>query len=174
MEDVITYFENYTMIDLFYAVTLVVIVVRAFERFGKWCLGYLRAYYEKKRGIEKKDDIITAHTKEIKSLVERMDRMVSSVDSHYTLLLKKFNDQEKRLEQLDEEGKRRDCALLRNHILEGMRHFGQNVDEDGIVHISITDHENMDAMFTEYFGCNGNGTVHLMYENEFKNWIIDK
>ena len=29
-------------------------------------------------------------------------------------------------------------------------------------------------VFTEYFNCNGNGTVHAMYENEFKHWIIDK
>ena len=63
MEDVITYFENYTMIDLFYAVTLVVIVARGIECFCKWCLEYFRAYYKKKRGIEKKDEFRTSQGK---------------------------------------------------------------------------------------------------------------
>ena len=174
MNEITNYFENYTLFDLFSAITIIIITVRSLERFFKWCVSYLKAYYDKRRGIEKKENILECHTKEIKNIVERMDRMVSSVDSKYTILLKKFDDQEKRLEQIDEDGKKRDCAILRDRILEEIRRFSQNMDKDSVVHISITDHENLDALFTEYFNCHGNGTVHALYENEFKQWIIDK
>ena len=75
---------------------------------------------------------------------------------------------------IDEEGKKRDCAILRDRILGGMRYFSQNRDEQGNVHISISAHENMEHLFEEYFNCHGNGTVKSMYENEFKKFIIDK
>ena len=175
MDEIISFAgKGYTFTDVFVIIGFLIAFVRCIERFGKWCAEHLKAYYKKKRGIEEKDDTIATHTKEIKNLIERMDRMVSAVDSHYTLLLQKMDDQEKRLEQIDEDGKRRDCAILRDRILGGMRYFSENIREDGKVHISVSDHENLDHMFKEYFGCHGNGTVKQMYENEFKNWVVDR
>ena len=173
MNEITNYFENYTLFDLFSAITIIIITVRSLERFFKWCVSYLKAYYDKRRGIEKKENILECHTKEIKNIVERMDRMVSSVDSKYTILLKKFDDQEKRLEQIDEDGKKRDCAILRDRIIQSMRFFSKNKDTNDIVHIGMTDYENLEELFSEYFKCGGNGVCHSLYENEFKKFKID-
>ena len=96
------------------------------------------------------------------------------LNKQYQHLDKKIDEQKERITKIDEEGKKRDCAILRDRIIQSLRYFSQKKDESGIVHISLADHENMEALFIEYFECNGNGTVHTMYENEFKNWIIDK
>lgn len=80
---------------------------------------------------------------------------------------------ESRLEEIDKDGKRRDIALMRDRILAGFRYFNQNKDRDGIVHISLTDFENMNGMITEYLKAGGNGAVKHIYENEFTKYKID-
>ena len=90
-------------------------------------------------------------------------------------LHEKIDEQQGRLEEIDREGKKRDCAVLRDRILSGMRYFSQNKDEQGRVHISQGDYENMSAMFKEYFGADGNGFVKdKVYEEEFIHFIIDR
>ena len=174
MDEIISFAgKGYTFTDVFVIIGFLIAFVRCIERFGKWCAEHLKAYYKKKRGIEEKDDTIATHTKEIKNLVERMDRMVSAVDSHYTLLLQKMDDQETRLEQIDADGKKRDCSILRDRLVSGLRYFGQNKDENGKVHISMGDHENLSHMFEEYFNAGGNGTMKQRFKNEFKHYIID-
>lgn len=86
----------------------------------------------------------------------------------------KMDEQQRQLDRYDKEGKMRDRAVLRDRISGGMRYFAQNKDEEGNVHISMSDHENMEALFKEYFGAGGNGTFKQMYDNEFKKFIIDK
>ena len=93
--------------------------------------------------------------------------------SEISKLHDKIDEQKEHLEIIDFEGKKRDCAVLRDRILAGMRYFSQNKDEHGVVHISMTDYENMNEMFSEYFNCNGNGVCHSLYENEFKKFKID-
>ena len=78
------------------------------------------------------------------------------------------------MEKNEKNGKKRDRAFLRDRISGGMRYFEQNKDEDGFVHISVGDHENMEDLFKEYFEAGGNGTFKQMYDNEFKKFIIDK
>ena len=104
----------------------------------------------------------------------KIEELGNLVNRQYIHLDKKIDEQKDKLVIIDIEGKKRDCALLRDRIIGGLRYFGQNKDKEGNVHISVTDHENMTHLFEEYFGCNGNGTVKLMYENEFQHWIIDK
>lgn len=85
----------------------------------------------------------------------------------------KIDEQQKRLEEIDRDGRQRDCAVLRDRIRGGMRYFSQNVDEKGRVHISMSDHETMQSLYEEYFLAGGNGTFKQKYENEFKKFIID-
>jgi hypothetical protein len=86
----------------------------------------------------------------------------------------KMDEQRGEMERCEIEGKKRDRAVLRDRISGGMRYFSSNADEDGNVHISVSDHENMESLFKEYFGAGGNGTFKQMYDNEFKKFIIDK
>lgn len=85
----------------------------------------------------------------------------------------KIDEQHSHLEDIDRDGKRRDCSLMRDRLIQGLRYFSQQKDERGIVHISMTDYENLNEMFSEYFNCNGNGVCHSLYENEFKKFKID-
>lgn len=85
----------------------------------------------------------------------------------------KIDNQRVHLEEIDNDGKRRDCSLMRDRLIQGLRYFSQQKDENGTVHISMTDYENLNEMFTEYFKCKGNGVCHSLYENEFKKFKID-
>ena len=111
--------------------------------------------------------------KVVNSFVDIKDEVVKQLGE----LNDKFDEQqmqiEAKLETIDKDGKARDCAVLRDRILGGMRYFTTNKDERGDVYISMTDYENMNEMFTEYFKCNGNGVCHSLYENEFKKFKIN-
>lgn len=85
----------------------------------------------------------------------------------------KIDEQTEHLEEIDKDGKRRDCSLMRDRILAGIRYFNQNRDEDGVVHISLTDFENMNSMIQEYFKAGGNGAVKHIYDLEFSKYKID-
>lgn len=174
MEPIENYFSNYTVTDLVAVITMLVAVVIGFEKFIKWATGKLITLYNYKRGIERKEDTLETHTREIQALTERIDSFVGILDNHYNSILGKVVEQQRHLEQIEAEGEKRDRALLRDRISGGMRFFQQGKDENGVVHISVSDHENMEELFTEYFNAGGNGTYKQMYDNEFKKFIIDK
>lgn len=67
-----------------------------------------------------------------------------------------------------------DRAILRDRIASGMRYFSQNKDSDGNVHINFSDYENMEELFQQYFGKDGNGAFKKMYKTEFQQFIIDR
>jgi hypothetical protein len=46
--------------------------------------------------------------------------------------------------------------------------------EDGKVHISMSDWENMNALFQEYFAKHGNGAFKKLYDEEFVHFTIDR
>ena len=85
----------------------------------------------------------------------------------------KIDEQHIHLEEIDKDGKARDCAILRDRILGGMRYFSQNVDNSGNVHISTTDFENMSKMFEEYEKAGGNGLIKHLKETEFSKFVVD-
>ena len=85
----------------------------------------------------------------------------------------KIDEQSEHLEEIDRDGKARDCAILRDRILGGMRYFSQNVDDNGNVHISTTDFENMSKMFEEYEKAGGNGLIKHLKETEFSKFVVD-
>lgn len=90
----------------------------------------------------------------------------------------KFDEQrsqlEEKLEDIDRDGKARDCAIFRDRIIQSTRYFNQQRNEDGYVYLSISDYENLQNLFAEYFSANGNGVVHSIYEQDFlKNFRVD-
>lgn len=116
-------------------------------------------------------DMFLEHEKQV---VDKFTDIKCDIVSELNRLHDKMDGQQSQLEKTEKEGKKRDRAFLRDRISGGMRFFEQNRDEDGEVHISVSDHENMEALFKEYFNAGGNGTFKQMYENEFKKFIIDK
>ena len=175
MDILISYLNSgHSIIDLFISITVIAAVVACVEKTIKWAYDLLIKWYKKKKGKEDESTTLDKNTKEIKKLSDSIDNLAELLNNQYQCLDIKIDEQKERITKIDEEGKNRDCAILRDRIIQSLRYFSQKKDEGGIVHITIADHENMDALFTEYFGCSGNGTVHTMYENEFKNWIIDK
>ena len=175
MELLITYLnDGHTIADLLSTILVIAAIIVCVEKFIKWIYCLFIKAYKRKRGQESETTSIVENTEKIKNLTTTIDNLADLLNKHYQHLDKKIDEQKERITKIDEEGKKRDCALLRDRILGGMRYFSQNKDEHGNVHIGITDHENMEHLFEEYFNCHGNGTVKSMYENEFKKFIIDK
>lgn len=173
MDTIIEYFSTHGFLDLMSALLVLVAIVVGIEKFVKWIWSMFIKAYNKKRGRDEETSTIDKNTAAIEELTKRIEELGNLVNKQYTHLDKKIDEQKDRITELDNSGKKRDCALLRDRIIGGTRYFSQNQDEQGRVHISLTDHENMSHLFEEYFDCKGNGTVKTIYENEFQHWIID-
>ena len=96
-------------------------------------------------------------------IVEELSRLRDKVD-----------EQREEMDKNIEASNKTDCAMLRDRIGSGMRYFSKNVGADGKVHISLSDWENMNALFQEYFSKHGNGAFRKMYEEEFTHFVIDR
>ncbi len=175
MESFIQYLNNgYSTTDLLAAITVISAIIVSMTEGLQWLYKYFLFLYKRKKGAEEESITIDENTNEIKKLSESIDHLAALLNTQYEHLNQKIDEQKERLTLIDEEGKKRDCAILRDRILGGMRYFSQNKDKEGMIHISVSDHENMEQLFHSYFDCKGNGTVQVMYEKEFKTWIIDK
>ena len=175
MELLITYLnDGHTIVDLLSTILVIAAIIVCVEKFIKWIYDLFIKMYKRKRGQEDENTTIVKNTEQIKNLASAIDNLADLLNKQYQHLDKKIDEQKERITKIDEEGKNRDCAILRDRIIQSLRYFSQKKDENDIVHISLADHENMEHLFEEYFNCHGNGTVKSMYENEFKKFIIDK
>lgn len=86
----------------------------------------------------------------------------------------KIDEQKEEMVKTKEANDKTDCTMLRDRIGSGMRYFSKNVGADGKVHISLSDYENMNGLFQEYFAKHGNGAFKKMYEDEFTQFVIDR
>lgn len=164
----------------------------ALAEFFKWLFS-TKDWFFKTLGIETKamrekrewNDRLKKAEKDIEEIKDASKYNVSMFLDHEKQVVEQFvsirdeivselNRLHDKMEKSEKEGKKRDRAFLRDRISGGMRYFEQNKNENGIVHISLGDHENMEDLFKEYFSAGGNGTYKQMYENEFKKFIIDK
>lgn len=101
------------------------------------------------------------------SLLDRLETLDVKIDKQQMQL-------ENKLEDIDKAGKARDCAFFRDRLIQSIRYFSQRRNENGIVYVSITEFENLQHMFAEYFGADGNGSVKQIYEQDFlPNFRID-
>ena len=155
------------------AITVIAAIVVSIEKLFGWIGKHLNTWYKKKRGKEIRETQLDNHAEEIKQLSESINSLINVTNEQYVTLNKNIDEQNERLYSIDAEGKRRDCAVLRDRILGGMRYFSQNKDENGIVHISMADFENMNHLFDEYESAGGNGTIKHLKEMQFNTFIID-
>ena len=174
MDTVITYFSEHSFLDLLSALVVIVAIVVCIEKFFKWLWNVFLRAYNRMKGREEEVSTIDKNTSEIKKLSKSIEDLGILLNKQYQHLDKKIDEQKDHIDKIEIEGKRRDCAVLRDRILGGMRYFSQNRDELGVVHISFTDYENMSHLFSEYFACGGNGSVKHIYDQEFKMYVIDK
>lgn len=173
MKELIEYFAEYTFVDLLSALIVIVAIVVGLEKFIKWIWGLFIKAYNKRKGLEEESTTLDKNTAAIEALSTRVEELNSLILEGYSKLDKKIDEQKDHLEEIDKDGKRRDCSLMRDRLIQGLRYFSQQKDSEGVIHISMTDYENLNEMFNEYFNCNGNGVCHSLYENEFKKFKID-
>lgn len=156
MDAIINYFnEGNSLSNIFVTLGVVVAIIICIEKAIRWIYQKFLMLYKKKRGMEDEVSIISNNTEQIKELAETINRLAKCITD------------------IDRDGKRRDRSLMRDRLVQGMRYFSQQTDENGVVHISMTDYENLDEMFKEYFKCGGNGVCHSLYVNEFNKFKID-
>lgn len=132
---------------------------------------------------QQKDDVemLTEHEngvldklESLSNVITQLSNEVKNLSKQSAVLEEKIDKQKEEIDKANKDNRETDCAVLRDRISGGMRYFKQNTDEEGRVHISIGDHENLEALYQEYFKKNGNGTYKQMYNNEFKHFIIDR
>lgn len=119
--------------------------------------------------------------KNVKMFLEHEQAVVGKFTGIKDEIVKELNKLHDKIEKQHEEMNatnkaniKTDRAMLRDRIAGGMRYFSQTKDDEGCVHISFSDYENMDALFREYFAKGGNGAFKKMYETEFQQFIIDR
>lgn len=174
MDTIIEYSNKYSFVDFLYLLFLLGAIIVIIEKVYKWVKSYFLLIHEKMKSKEKENRTVSKNTVNIQELSDKIEALTNLMNDQYMFLKKKIDEHGKLLDALDEEGKKRDGALLRDRIVQGMRFFSQNIGEDGFVHIRITDYENLSHLFEEYFQCGGNGAIKKMYEDEFKAWKIDR
>lgn len=109
-----------------------------------------------------------------KSVIGKIDNIEDAIVGELVKLNDKIDKQRDEMDDANRANVRTDCAMLRDRIASGMRHFSKNKDKDGNVHISFSDYENMEALFREYFSKGGNGAFKKLYDTEFQKFIIDE
>lgn len=174
MNAMIEYFNGgHNSTDLLLALAVIIAIIISIEKGIRWIYQKFLLLYRTKKGYEDEATTINNNTEQIKNLVVSIENLGELLNKQYQHLDKKIDDQKERITKIDEDGKKRDCALMRDRILGGMRYFCKNVDENGVVHISMADHENMSHLFEEYFKCGGNGSVKHLFDMEFSKFKID-
>ena len=171
--DAIEFFSKYTLVDFLSFIALLIACFLGYEKLRKTGDSVFSSAYNKRRNKEKELSELDKHTQEIKLLIERIDELANLMNKQYLHLEKKIDENKARLDDFEESSEKRDLAILRDRLVQGIRFFKRNVKEDGFVHINITDYESLSHLFNEYFACGGNGTVGSMYNTEFKTWKID-
>lgn len=174
MKTIIEYFSNYSLTDFFYALLLIGAAILCFDKSYKWLKATFQNFHNKMKEKEEELSVLTKNVAEIRSFSDKIDELGNLVNKQYLHLEKKIEEQVNRLDLIEKQGKNRDAAILRDRLIQALRFFGNKVDKDNVVHIGVTDHENLTHLFEEYFACGGNGTIESMFKNEFKTWIIDK
>ena len=155
-----------------------------------WFFGVILKYvgFETK-GMRKRresEERLKKTEEDIKEIKANSDRNVEMFLKHEEAVVEKFtgikdeivkelNTLKEEMAATNEASMKTDRAMLRDRIASGMRYFNnQRMEADGKVHVSLSEYENMNALFQEYFAKHGNGTFRKIYEEEFKHFCIDQ
>lgn len=109
-----------------------------------------------------------------RQVVEKFTGIRDEIIVELNKLHDKIDAQQEEMTMMNKANIKTDCAMLRDRITGGMRYFSQNKDDDGNVHIGLSDYENMEALFQEYFAKGGNGAFKRMYDDEFRRFSIEQ
>ena len=176
----------------------ILIVVGVFKCFRKAVEG--AEWFIKKFGLETKsmrkkrenEERLSKTEKDIEEIKEASKRNVQLFLEHEQQVVGKFTGikdeivaelnklhekidaQKAEMNATNKANTKTDLAMLRDRIASGMRYFSQNIGDDGKVHVSLSDYENMDALYQQYFAKGGNGAFRKMYEDEFRHFVIDQ
>ena len=114
----------------------------------------------------------------VKLFLEHERAVVSHIDDVNDTMQKTVSEEIEKVNQKLDAHKaaadKTDQVMLRDRLDGGLRYFAQRADEDGTVYVTETEYANMDALFQEYFGKNGNGVFEKAYESEFKKYKINR
>lgn len=172
MKNAIDMMEHYHLSDFITMMFIICAFVIGLEKVIKYIFEYVNKYHLKKLKEEESEKAIGDNQKQINDIVDKIEDLANLMNRQYLHLEKRLDQQKEHLEILENDGKKRDCSLLRDRLLQSVKYFRKNV-VDGEVHINIIDWENLTSMFEEYFKADGNGVVKKIYEEEFVKWIID-
>ena len=109
-----------------------------------------------------------------KQVVDGITSIKKEIVSELNKLNHKIDEQRDEMNRTNEANRKTQRAMLRADIANAMSQFGENVGPDGKVHISLSDYENLDGLFEEYFSKDGNGTFKRIHEDEFQHFVIDR
>lgn len=109
-----------------------------------------------------------------RQVVEKFTGIKNEIITELTKLHDKIDRQKEEMNATNKANSKTDRAILRDRITSGMRYFSQHRDDEGFVHISLSDYENLESLFQQYFAKDGNGVIKKMYEDEFRHFIIDR
>lgn len=126
---------------------------------------------EIKDTANKNVDMFLKHEKQV---IEQFVGIRDEIVIELNRLHNKIDEQKAEMVKTKEANDKTDCTMLRDRIGSGMRYFSKNVGADGKVHISLSDYENMNGLFQEYFAKHGNGAFKKMYDDEFTQFVIDR
>lgn len=110
----------------------------------------------------------------VNMFLDHEKQVVDKIIDELNKLHDKLDRQQAEMMESDEKKRKTERVILRNAIADAMRQVGQNVGPDGKIHIRLSDYENLDELFEEYFDHLGNGAFKRMYEDEFSHVIIDR
>ena len=127
------------------------------------------------KAIEKKSaENVQLFLEHEQAVVDKFTGIKNEIVAELGKLHDKIDKQKNEMDGINEANIQTDCAMLRDRLASGMRYFSQNVGEDGKVHISLSDYENLNELFKRYFARGGNGAFKKMYEDEFRHFVIDQ
>jgi hypothetical protein len=129
------------------------------------------AIVEIKDTSKKNVEMFLEHEKQV---IAQFEGIRNEIVTELGKLHDKIDEQRAEMDETNKANNKTDCAMLRDRIGSGMRYFSKNVCADGKVHISLSDYENMNALFQEYFAKHGNGAFKKMYDDEFVHFVIDR
>lgn len=159
---------------------------------GEWIISKFGIETKNMKTQRENRERLTGAENDIKEIKETAERNVATFLEHERLmregcvaikeeviqeigkLHEKIDEQKEHLETINTEGKARDVAIFRDRIIQSSRYFSQQRSEDGFVYLSISDFENLQKLFDEYFAAGGNGVVKQIYEQDFlKTFRVD-
>ena len=148
MESIIQYFnDGHNVSDLLFSIIVIIAIIVSIEKGIRWIYKKFLILYKRKKGYEDEESIINYNSNQIKNLTVSINNLANLLNKQYQHLDKKIDEQKERITKIDEDGKRRDCAILRDRILQSIKYFSKNHIVDENIHINITEWENINAMF---------------------------